>query len=74
MPLPTGKNASFSFGGTVYDSDDCVSNWSLNDAINEVVYQCGGFDKGAVGTRSAVTTSTLTAPHLNSRPSPGQVS
>ncbi len=59
MPLPTGKNASFSFGGTVYDADDCVSNWTLNDAINEVIYQCGGYDKGAAGTRSATFSVTL---------------
>lgn len=49
----TGVKASFSFNGQVYDEDDCVSGWNLNDSINEVVYQCGGMDKGAAGTRSA---------------------
>lgn len=59
MPNPTGKDASFSFGGTVYDADDCLQGWSLNDAINEVIYQCDGFDKAAVGTRSAVFSASL---------------
>lgn len=55
----TGKNASFSFGGTVYDEEDCVSGWALNHAINEVIYQCGGFDKGAAGTETATFSVSL---------------
>lgn len=55
----TGKLASFSFAGTVYDEDDCVSGWSLNDAINEVIYQCGGQDQAAAGTRSTTFSVSL---------------
>lgn len=55
----TGKDASFSFAGTVYDETDCLSGFSLNDAINEVVYQCGGVDKGAAGTRTATFNASL---------------
>lgn len=47
----TGKLASFSFNSVVYDEDDCINSWQLNDAINKVIYQCGGTDKGAAGTR-----------------------
>ncbi|MFW6069653.1 MAG: hypothetical protein ACOC9X_01295 [bacterium] len=55
----TGKKASFSFDETVYDQDDCLSGWNLADQINEVVYQCGGMDRGAAGTRSAVFSISL---------------
>lgn len=55
----TGKLASFSFGGTVYDEDDCVGGWSLNDAINEIIYQCGGQDTAAAGTRSTTFSASL---------------
>lgn len=47
----TGLSASFSFGGTVYDEDDCVQSWQLNKAINKVIYQCSQMDKAAVGTK-----------------------
>lgn len=55
----TGAQASFSFAGTVYDQDDCVSGWNLEDAINEIVYQCGGQDQGAAGTRASVFNASL---------------
>jgi hypothetical protein len=49
----TGVNASFKFGATTYDSDDCLSGWNLNDAIQEIVYQCGGVERAAAGPRVA---------------------
>lgn len=55
----TGKNASFSFGGQVYDEDDCLQSGGLNDSINEVIYQCGGMDKAAPGTRSVTFTVSM---------------
>lgn len=58
MPV-TGLNASFSFDGTVYDQDDCLSGWNLNDQIQEVIYQCSGMEKGAAGPRSAVFNISL---------------
>lgn len=48
----TGKNQSFKFGSTTYTASDCIQSGAINDAVNEVVYQCGGYDKGAAGTRS----------------------
>lgn len=50
----TGLLASFKFDNEVYDEDDCLSGWSLADQIQEVIYQCGGMEKGAAGPRSAV--------------------
>ena len=55
----TGKLASFSFAATLYDADDCLQSWALNDAINEVVYQCNSMDKGAAGTRSVTFAVSL---------------
>lgn len=55
----TGINASFKFGNETYDQDDCLSNWNLNDQIQEVIYQCGGMEKGAAGARSAVFNISL---------------
>ena len=47
-----GKLASFSFAGTLYDADDCLQGWDLNDSIQDIVYQCNSYDKHAAGTRS----------------------
>jgi len=55
----TGKNQSFKFGSTTYTSADCIQQGAINDAINEVVYQCSGMDKGAAGTRSVTFAVTL---------------
>lgn len=55
----TGKNASFSFDGTVYDQDDCLSGWNMNKSVNEVMYQCGGYDKAAAGTKAATFSISL---------------
>lgn len=55
----SGKLASFTFAATVYDQDDCVQSWDLDHSINEVLYQCGGYEKAAVGNTSAVFTVTL---------------
>ena len=55
----TGKLASFKFNGTLYDADDCLQSWNLADSINEVVYQCNSYDKGAAGTRSVVFSGSM---------------
>ena len=54
-----GKNASFEFATVVYDADDCLQDWGMSDAINNIVYQCNGFDKNAAGTRSATFRTSL---------------
>ena len=48
----SGKLASFTFAGTVYSTASCLQSWNFNDAINDVVYQCDGYDKHAIGTRA----------------------
>ena len=55
----SGKNASFSFAGVLYDADDCLQGWDLNDAIQDVVYQCNGYDKHAVGNRGISFRATI---------------
>jgi hypothetical protein len=48
----SGRNASFKFATVTYDADDCLQGWDLNSAINDIVYQCNGYDKHAVGTKA----------------------
>ncbi len=55
----SGKNASFSFATVVFDADDCLQSWDLNSAVVDVVYQCDGYDKHAVGTKSASFRTSL---------------
>lgn len=55
----SGKNASFKFAGQTYDSDDCLQSWDLNRAVNDVVYQCGGYDKHAAGTKTITFSASL---------------
>ncbi len=55
----TGKNGSFQFSGTTYASTDCIQSHNLDDAINEVIYACGGFEKFAAGNQSVTFTATL---------------
>ena len=49
----SGKNASFKFTTVLFDADDCLQGWNLGNAINDVVYQCNGYDKHAIGTHAA---------------------
>ena len=55
----SGKKAAFTFAGTSYTTASCISSWDFNDAINDIVYQCNGYDKHALGTRSATFRVTL---------------
>ena len=55
----SGKNASFSFATVLFDADDCLQSWDLSNAIQDVVYQCNGYDKHAVGTKSASFRTSL---------------
>ena len=48
----SGKNASFKFGGVLFDADDCLQGWDLAHAINDIVYQCNGYDKHLPGTKA----------------------
>ena len=59
MAKATGKNASFVFNSTTLNADDCLQSGGIDDAVNEVVYQCDGMDKAAAGTRSAMFNVSL---------------
>jgi len=48
----SGKNASFNFATVLYDADDCLQGWDLSSAINDIVYQCNGFDKHLPGAKT----------------------
>lgn len=55
----TGKAARFMFDGVSYTSSDCLQSWDLNSAINDIVYQCNGYDKHAVGTKTITFSVSL---------------
>jgi hypothetical protein len=55
----TGKLARFVFNGVTFDDGDCLQGWNLNDAINEVVYQCNSFDQGVAGTRTVTFSGSM---------------
>lgn len=48
----TGVNASVKINATTYSSSDCIQSNQISDQINEVVFQCGGYDKAAAGSRA----------------------
>ena len=55
----SGKRASFSFAGTSYTTANCLQGWDFSNAINDIVYQCNGYDKhlpgsGAVSFRTSL--------------------
>ena len=54
-----GKNAEFRFGATTFAATDCLQGWDLADAINDIVYQCNGYDKHAAGTRALTFRTSL---------------
>jgi len=54
-----GKLAAFTFATIVYDADDCLQGWDMNDAIQDIVYQCNSYDKHAVGTRGVSFRASL---------------
>ncbi len=55
----SGKLAEFVFNAVTFDADDCLQSWNLNDAVNEIVYQCNSMDKGAAGTRSVTFSGSV---------------
>ena len=55
----TGKLASFKFGAVTFSTASCLSSWDLNSAVNDIVYQCNGYDKHAVGTKALTFRVTL---------------
>ena len=62
----SGKRASFTFpAGTSYTTAACLQSWDFNNAINDIVYQCNGYDKHLPGTQSATFRVTLALSAVN---------
>ena len=55
----SGLLGSFSFGGTVYDADDCLQSHGLNRSTNAATYQCSGVMKTASGAQVYVFNASL---------------
>lgn len=50
----SGKKASFVFAGTTFTTASCLQSWDFSNAINDIVYQCNGYDKHLPGTVTAM--------------------
>ena len=46
-----GKLAGFTWNTTAFTSASCIQSWDLASSINDIVYQCNGYDKHAAGTK-----------------------
>lgn len=55
----TGVNATVKINSTTYSTSDCLQSHAINDAINKVVFQCGGYDQAAAGSRVVTFTFSL---------------
>ena len=58
----SGVRASFTFATIAYTTENCIQSWDLQSSINDVVYQCNGYDKHASGTKSVAFRSSLALP------------
>lgn len=47
-----GNLARFSWDGVDYTTEHCLQSWDFNNAINDIVYQCAGYDKHLGGTQN----------------------
>ena len=48
----SGTRASFTWNTTAFTSANCIQSWDLASSINDIVYQCNGYDKHAAGTKA----------------------
>jgi hypothetical protein len=46
-----GKRASFLWTTVTFTSESCIQGFDFNSSLNDIVYQCNGYDKHASGTR-----------------------
>jgi len=54
-----GKLAGFTWNTTAFTSASCIQSWDLASSINDIVYQCNGYDKHAAGTKVASFRTSL---------------
>lgn len=55
----TGVNAKVLINTTTFTTTDCIQSNAINDAINKVIYICGGYDKAAAGSRVVTFTFSV---------------
>jgi len=55
----SGVAASFQFGGTTYDDDDCLQSWNLDRSVEDITYYCSGAMKHLGGNSNAVFSCSL---------------
>ena len=53
-----GKNANFYFG-TSWGPPDCLQSMDITDNINDIIYQCNGYDRHTIGTRAIGITVSI---------------
>ena len=47
-----GSKAKFVFGATSYTTEDCLQSWDFNQSVQDIVYQCSGYDRHLGGTKN----------------------
>lgn len=47
-----GSNARFEWDGVSYTTEHCLQAWDFANSVNDIVYQCGGYDKHLGGTKN----------------------
>ena len=57
----SGKNALFKFG-TTWGPADCLQGMDISDSVNDVVYQCNGYDRHVAGTRALTVRVSMALP------------
>ena len=65
MPVTTGINAVFIFGGITFNADDCIQNTGINTTLQIPQYQCSGVMKNVVGTKAFVFNYTIVVSATN---------
>lgn len=65
MPVLSGMNNSFIFGGITFDDDDCVQSAGVNTTMATASYQCSGIMKNVTGPKSFVFNYTIVVAATN---------
>jgi hypothetical protein len=47
-----GTKAKFVFGTVSYTTADCLQAWDFNQSVQDIVYQCSGYDMHLAGTKN----------------------
>jgi hypothetical protein len=55
----SGQLASFTFNATTYDETDCMQSSGFDDAVQEALYMCDGFNKGVATVREITFNASM---------------